>query len=404
MPPRKRKSTTSSSRSRSAPELAPALVKRPRTRLYKKQNPLHIDHLSFPHIIDSILEYGGWAVQIKFRATCKAFRYRVDSQVAKHIVVRADERFAYSTSPNRRIISFHSPEGPIRGFQAMKEQQLLDIATSRRNKDRWLRAIFQHVEVLDIVMNVPLPVRTVLGSLASAPRLVRYVRRYHAPNSELERSDFFTKVQAPTVVLYPGMRLKHNDAGQHSPAFTRLDVPEGPMQRLVIQHHFRRYQSLNHQRQYYVVSSKRQALKEIVVLFSLPDPDVNNQPINWDGHVMQNRNSLFTMICGLALDQHPDTKLTFVGLESIPPCDFDFRPGTPFETVKEHLALGVRAKATRQTWYPLKPENVDATLNKIRYLTLEEYRAEIGETQFKAEMDASPPPPPASEQQVQVKK
>lgn len=403
MPPRKRKSTSSSSRTRSAPEPA-APAKRPRTRLYKKENPLYIDHQSFPHIIDSILEYGGWVAQLKFRATCKTFRHRVDSQVAKHIVVRADERFAYSTSPNRRIISFHSPDGPIKGFTDIREQQLLDIATSRRARDRWLRTIFQHVEVLDVVMNVPLPVRAVLGSLVTAPRLVRYVRRYHAPNSELERSDFFTKIQAPTVVLYPGMPLKHNDAGQHSPAFTRMDVPEGPMERLVIQHHFRRYQSLNHQRQYYVVSSKRQALKEIVVLFSLPDPDVNNQPINWDGHVMQNRNSLFTMICGLALNYCPETKLTFVGLESIPPGDFDFRPGTSFETMKEHLALGVRAKATRQTWHPLKPENVDATLDKIRYLTLDEYKAEIGETQFKAEMDASPPPPPVPEKQVQVKK
>lgn len=404
MPPRKRKSTSSSSPLRTASEPIPAPAKRPRTRLYKKQNPLAIDHLSIPHIIDAILEYGGWNVQLQFRATCKDFRHRVDSQVAKHIVVRADERFAYSTSPNRRMISFHSPNGPIQGFRDMKEQQLLDITTSRRGKDRWLRTIFQHVEVLDIVMNVPLPVRTVLGSLATRPRLVRYVRRYHAPNSELERSDFFTKIQAPTVVLYPGMRLKYNDAGQHSPAFTRLDVPEGPMQRLVIQHHFRRYQSLNHQRQYYVVSSKRQALKEIVVLFSLPDSDVNSQPINWDGHVTQNRNSLFTMICGLALNQSPETELTFVGLESIPPGDFDFRPGTSFETMKEHLTLGVRAKATRQTWHPLKTENVDATLKKIRYLTLDEYKAEIGETQFKAEMDASPPPPPEPERQVQPKK
>lgn len=402
MPPRKRKSTSSSTRSQPARDPAPA--KRPRTRLYKKQNPLYIDHLSFPHIIDAVLEYGGWAVQLKFRATCKHFRHRIDSQVAKHIVVRADERFAYSTSPNRRIISFHSPDGPIKGFADIREQQLLDVATSRRARDRWLVTIFQHVEVLDVVMNVPLPVRNVLGSLATAPRLVRHVRRYHAPNSELERSDFFTKIQAPTVVLYPGMRLKHNDAGQHSPAFTRMDIPEGPMERLVIQHHFRRYQSLNHQRQYYVVSSKRQALKEIVLLFSLPDPDVNNQPINWDGHVMQNRNSLFTMICGLALGQCPETKLTFVGLESIPPGDFDFRSDTPFATVKEHLALGVRAKATRQTWHPLTPEDVSATLDRIRFLTLDEYRAEVGEAQFTAEMDASPPPPPAPEQQVQVRK
>lgn len=401
MPPRKRKSAAASSRPR--PSKATASVKRPRTRLYNKQNALYIDHLFFPHIIDAILEYGGWAAQLKFRATCKAFRHRIDSQVAKHIVVRADDRLAYSASSSRRRIAFHSPDGPIKGFPDIREQQLLDLATSRRAGDQWMRMILQHVEVLDVVMNVSLPVRNVLGSLTKAPRLVRYIRRYHTSSIELERGDYFTKIQAPTVVLYPGLGLKYSDGRQQSPPLHRFDVPEGPMERLVIQQHLRRYQTLSNQRQYYVISSNRRHLKEVVVLFSLPDPDENGLPLSGDSHIEGNRNILFTMICGFALYYRPETKLTFVGLEAIPPTDFDFRPGTSFQTVKEHLALGVRAKATRKTWHLLKPENVDATLSKIRYVTLDEYREEVGPVQFAAEMDASPPPPPAPEQQAQAK-
>lgn len=394
MPPRKRKATSSSRPSQRRQSHGQSQSKRPRTRLFIKENPLYIDHLCYPHIIDAILEYGGWSAQLMFRATCKDFRHRVDSQIAKHMVVRCDDRYAYAPSL-RRIISFHSPNGAIKGFPDIKEQHLLQLVNSKRPRDCWMRTILQHVETLDIVMSVPLPVRKVLGTVAKKPQLVRYIRFYPVHGSS-ERSDLFTAIQAPTIVLWPGLRLKHND-GTHAPPLQAIEVEEG-QERLVMQHHFRQYQTLLQSRRYYVITSKGkvQPLKEIVILFSLPEPhpDDDDDDMHWDGHAVHNRNSLFVIICGLAFNHHPATAIKFVGLDAIPPQVFDLVEGTPFEMMKQQLALGVRTKATLSAWHPLRPEDVEATLRKIQYSTLDEYKADIGEARFAAEMSASPPAPP----------
>lgn len=397
MSPSKRQSTAASS-SRAYP------AKRPCTRLYKKENPRSIDHACFPHIIDSILEYGGWPVQLKFRATCKGFRDRFDSQVAKHIVVRAADDSAYETRPDRRTIHFHSPDGPVRGLTDIKESQLLNIGISRRPQDYWLKSIFRHVETLDVHINISLGVRSVLGSLVTAPRLVRYIRSHHAHPVELEGSVFFTMVPAPTLILYLGMRPKPNDL-TFAPHFTRMVIPEGPTERLVMLHHFRRYPPLLPQRQYYVVSTENRPLKDLVVLFT-PKPHGGEAYVNREIDVARNRENFFTMLCGLAMSKLDQTRLTFVGLESIPPNDFDFPKETPFGKLKDMIALSARAQSLLRVWKPLKIEDVDATLEKIRYLTLDEYKAEIGEAQFAAEMDPSPPPPPppAPEHRKQSKK
>lgn len=108
-----------------------------------------IDHESFPHLMDAIIEHAPLKALLNLRGTASTYRDRVDRQMWYHSVV-SDEQTAgvpAQRQPGPVMVSYPSPSAY---FLPILEDPSTNLRHLMKPNPAWTRAI-RHVHVLDLV-------------------------------------------------------------------------------------------------------------------------------------------------------------------------------------------------------------------------------------------------------------
>lgn len=343
-----------------------------------------IDHTAYPDIVDEIFSHAELGALLTLRAACSSFRDRVDARLAVHLVCRDDR---ISPSPSK---GWHPAFLSLRAGSTASLERVFSL--------------FAHTTRLDVDAEPDFPAYPRLLLAKGAFKALHTVRL--RPTARIEEEEASLELTSHTVIMrtpwppHPSSGFPITEPAQHLLSATRVVYNVDPSQPL--------FPSLLSRS----LTPGRWGLRELVIVFLPPLSPVIDA---------RDRALLRTIITKALEAADPEESeepsaplhLTFVNVGEVPR-DCIPIPSSEFDDYVTVDEDGVMGHGFGQTLPPLSflywrrdeerdihpleryvratlvPElGRDEVYRRISFLSMNEYRAQVGEEAFKDEVEWS---------------